>query len=88
MAELTGDPFVTRVLDAVGTIIESHPGEKVAAVCHGGVISTVLIDLLGTSDVTYLGADYTSVTRIRASTSRGNRSMTTFNECHWLQGLE
>jgi len=86
LAELRGEPFVTRVLNSIGKIIESHPGEKVAAVCHGGVISTVLVDILGVSDMPYFGADYTSVTRIKASQS-GTRTMTSFNECHWLRDL-
>ena len=83
---LTAEPFVDRVLTAVGSIIESHPGETVAAVCHGGVISTVLSDILGASEMNYFDSHYTSITRIKASTT-GRRSMVSFNECHWLRGL-
>lgn len=83
-AKLVADDFRNRVHDAVGSIIESHPGETVAAVCHGGVISTILADLLGVDPMTYFDSKYTSVTRIRAS-QEGRKSMMSFNECHWLR---
>ncbi len=86
IAGLTAESFVTRVLDSIGTIIADHPGQIVAAVCHGGVISTVLADILGLDGMNYFGSDYTSVTRIKADQS-GRRSMTSFNECPWLRGL-
>lgn len=83
---LTADAFVSRVLDSIGKIIEDHPGQKVAAVCHGGVISTVLASILGVDGANYFDSHYTSVTRIKASRS-GNRTMTSFNECPWLRTL-
>lgn len=86
VAKATADEFLGRVRSATSSIIESHPGETVAAVCHGGVISVVLNDILGTPIDTYYDAKYTSVTRITASRS-GRRSMSSFNECHWIQGL-
>lgn len=81
---LTGDAFQSRVHEAINSIISSHPGETVAAVCHGGVISTVLADLLGVDPMTYFDSKYTSVTRIKASRD-GRKSMLSFNECHWLR---
>ena len=86
IADATSEEFVTRVRTALDEIIDSHPGETVAAVCHGGVISIVLNDVLGTPIETYYDAKYTSVTRISASRS-GRRSMSSFNECHWIRGL-
>lgn len=85
-AQLTADTFRSRVHEAVDSIINSHPGETVAAVCHGGVISTVLADLLGVDPTNYFDSHYTSVTRIRASRN-GRRSMLSFNECHWLREI-
>jgi probable phosphoglycerate mutase len=81
---LTSDHFVGRVLASIGSIIENHPGERVAAVCHGGVISTVLADVLKVDGMRYFDSHYTSVTRIKASRT-GNRTMASFNECHWLR---
>jgi broad specificity phosphatase PhoE len=86
IAAVTADSFRSRVHDAVDQIISAHPGETVAAVCHGGVISTVLADLLGVDVMTYLDSQYTSVSRIKASKS-GRKSMASFNECHWLREL-
>lgn len=86
VASLTGEAFVKRVLDAVASIIDSHPGQRVVAVCHGGVISTVLNDILGVDGRTYLNASYTSVSRVMAKQS-GFRSVASFNECPWLRTM-
>jgi probable phosphoglycerate mutase len=83
---LTSEHFIGRVLESIGGIIGRHPGERVAAVCHGGVISTVLADVLGVDGMKYFDSHYTSVTRIKANETRG-RSMVSFNECHWLRDL-
>lgn len=83
---LVAPAFRDRVLGSVGDIVARHSGETVAAVCHGGVISTVLSDVLGTDPTVYFSTDYTSVTRVRVSRS-GRRSMASFNERHWLNGL-
>lgn len=81
---LTADAFQKRVLDSVYSIMESHPGETVAAVCHGGVISTVMNDVLKLDGSKYFNSQYTSVTRIRKS-DRWGLSLSSFNECHWLR---
>ena len=78
--------FLERVRTSFDAIINDHPGETVAAVCHGGVISVVLNDILGMPIETYHDAKYTSVSRIAASRD-GRRSMTSFNECHWLREI-
>lgn len=85
-AAVTAEAFVSRVLTSIGEIIDRHPGETVAAVCHGGVISTVLTDVLGPQGTPYFDSHYTSITRIKASRS-GRRTMISFNECPWLGGL-
>lgn len=83
IAAFTADAFVDRVMAAIDSIIADHPGQTVAAVCHGGVISTVLAHTLRVDRMRYFDSQYTSVTRVRAS-STGKRSMFSFNECHWL----
>ena len=86
VAQATADHFLERVRTSFDAIINDHPGETVAAVCHGGVISVVLNDILGMPIETYHDAKYTSVSRIAASRD-GRRSMTSFNECHWLREI-
>lgn len=86
VARLTGEEFVSRVRLAIDDIISKHAGDRIVAVCHGGVISTVLNDVLGTEATTYHDAHYTSVTRVKASRD-GRRSLASFNECPWLRDL-
>jgi len=83
---MTAPTFRARVLESFATIIGNHPAETIAVVCHGGVISTVLNDVLDSDPSGYFASDYTSVTRLRASRS-GRRSLESFNECHWLRQL-
>ncbi len=86
IARATANEFIERVRAATTSIIDAHPGETVAAVCHGGVISIILNDILGTPIETYYDSKYTSVTRVSAS-REGRRSMSSFNECHWIRDL-
>lgn len=83
---VTSDAFQDRVISTMSSIIDSNPERTVAAVCHGGVISSFMSHLLGTNPTTYYNTEYTSVTRVRASRS-GRRSLISFNECHWLRDL-
>jgi probable phosphoglycerate mutase len=85
--KMTSPEFGERVIRGMEGIIASHPGDTAAAVCHGGVISRYVCHILGLNPTdTFLDAHYTSVTRIRGSAS-GRRSITTFNEHHWLRSL-
>jgi probable phosphoglycerate mutase len=86
MADLTSPDFRDRVISSIDRIVADHPGDHVAVVCHGGVISTVLTHILDVDPSHYFNTDYTSVTRIRASRA-GRRSLVTFNESHWLAEL-
>ena len=38
-----------RVLPEVGRLLDSHPGQNVALVAHGGVNRIILLDALGAS---------------------------------------
>lgn len=86
VASATRPDFLERVRESTDQIINDHPGERVAAVCHGGVISIILNDILGMPIETYHNSFYTAVTRVRASRD-GRRSMVSFNESHWLRDL-
>jgi len=84
LVQYQGPPFQKRVLAGFGDIIANHPGQTVAVVCHGGVINAVVRDVIESRQP--LAPHHASVTRIAASRS-GVRSLTTFNEHHWLAGL-
>lgn len=86
IAQATAPEFVDRVRASTTKIIESHPDETVAAVCHGGVISIILNDIFDMPLGTYHPARYTSVSRIHLSPT-GKRFMASFNESHWINGM-
>ncbi len=78
--------FRAGVVDAVEAIIAEHPGEKVAAVCHGGVINAYLTHVLGIPDPSgFFYPNYTSIHRIAAARS-GERSVLSLNETCHLRG--
>ena len=80
------DEFRERVFASITRIISQHGGERVAVVCHGGVINSYAGDVLGL-DVEGPGffyPNYTSITRIAASRS-GVRSIVTLNETSHLR---
>ena len=80
------DEFRERVFASITRIVSQHGGERVAVVCHGGVINSYAGDVLGL-DVEGPGffyPNYTSITRIAASRS-GVRSIVTLNETSHLR---
>lgn len=82
----TPEEFSQRVVDAVEAIIDAHPGQRVAVVCHGGVVNSYLSHILGLPiSQGFFYPNYTSIHRIAAST-RGHRSVVTVNETSHLRG--
>jgi len=82
------DPHKFRdgVVEAIEEIIAAHPGEKVAAVCHGGVINAYITHVLGIPDPSgFFYPNYTSIHRIAAARS-GERSLLSLNETCHLRG--
>jgi probable phosphoglycerate mutase len=82
------DPRAFRegVVEAVEEIVAEHPGERVAAVCHGGVINAYLSHILGIDDPTgFFYPNYTSIHRVAAARS-GERSILSINETSHLRG--
>jgi probable phosphoglycerate mutase len=82
------DPYEFRksVVAAVERIVADHPGEKAAAVCHGGVINAYLTHILGIDDPSgFFYPNYTSIHRVAAARS-GERSVLTINETAHLRG--
>ncbi len=84
--------FHKRVVDAVERIVGEHRGERVAVVCHGGVINAYLTHILRLGELGdpawargFFYPNYTSIHRVAAASS-GERSVVTINETSHLRG--
>jgi probable phosphoglycerate mutase len=78
--------FVERVNDTVDEIAGSHPSQRVAVVCHGGVINAFVSRVLGLSSPLFFEPGYTSVSRVRVSRA-GGRGVLSINETGHLRAL-
>lgn len=78
--------FGARVIAALDRIIDEHPSQTVAVVCHGGVINVFLAAILGLPmrPPGFFYPNYTSINRVAASRS-GVRSLVTMNETSHLR---
>ena len=81
---ITPSEFRSIVVPGVERVIESSPSQRVALICHGGVINAYLSHILGMSEVMFFEPKYTSITRIMASRN-GHRSMISANEVAHLR---
>ncbi len=79
------EEFSARVIESIEKIIDSHSGDRVAVVCHGGVINSYLAHVLGLAEGQFFYPNYTSIHRIAAS-RRGHRSVVSVNETSHLRG--
>lgn len=79
--------WVRAVVTTVEQIVEVHSGQRVAIVCHGGVINAYIAHCLDFSvdDFMRFDVDYTSVSRVMAS-SQGHRSVIAINERAHFRG--
>ncbi len=79
--------FMTDVVGAVDRIVADHRGQRVAVVCHGGVINAYLGYCLGFPDDDYMrfDVDYSSVSRVFVS-STFQRSIASINERPHFEG--
>jgi probable phosphoglycerate mutase len=78
--------FIERVVDSIETIIASHSSQRVAVVCHGGVINAYIARIIGLGDQRgFFYPNYTSIHRVAAAKS-GERSVVTLNETPHLRG--
>jgi 2,3-bisphosphoglycerate-dependent phosphoglycerate mutase len=71
--------FQSVVVEAVERIVAAHRGQRVAVVCHGGVINAYAAHVLGLPDPLFFLPTYVSVSRVIAS-STGLRSIGSLNE--------
>lgn len=85
--DLDPEVFRATVVGAVERIVETHPGQRAAAVCHGGVINIYLAHVLGIDRDLWFEPEYTSISRVAAS-RRGHRTIVSVNESAHLRGLE
>jgi probable phosphoglycerate mutase len=79
------DVFRGRIVPALDAVIERFPGDRVAVVCHGGVINVYLGHLLGIERHLWFEPGYASVSRVAAS-RLGHRSVLSLNETGHLVG--
>ncbi len=79
--------FRPRVAEAIARIIGTHSGQRVAAVCHGGVINVALAEVLGLQRSLWFEPAYASIHRVVAARS-GIRSIASINETGHLRGIE
>jgi 2,3-bisphosphoglycerate-dependent phosphoglycerate mutase len=80
------DEFRGRVVGTLEGLVAAHRGQRIAVVCHGGVINTYLAHVLGIDDaVGFFYPNYTSIHRVAAAGS-GERSVVTLNETSHLRG--
>lgn len=78
--------FVERVVTSVESIIDRHSSQRVAVICHGGVINAYVARILGLGNQRgFFYPNYTSIHRIAAARS-GERSVVTLNETSHLRG--
>ncbi len=71
--EETSDEFRARVVETIEELIDTHPAQCIAVVCHGGVINGYFGHVLGlTGRRGFFYPNYTSINRIAAA--RGARA--------------
>ena len=76
--------FRRRVVETLERIVRDHPGERVAVVCHGGVINTWASHVLRSPSPFFFSPSYTSVHRFLVSRS-GVRTLLALNEAPHLR---
>jgi len=82
----TEEEFISRVTSSIEAIISHHGSQRVAIVCHGGVINAYIATILGMGNRRgFFYPNYTSIHRVAAARS-GERSVVTLNETSHLRG--
>jgi probable phosphoglycerate mutase len=80
------DEFSETVIATIEGIVERHPHQRVALVCHGGVINVYVAHILGIDRPMFFLPGYTSISRVWAASS-GERSVESLNELSHLRDL-
>ena len=77
-AETERQAFRSKVVEAIDAIAADHGGQRVAVVCHGGVINAYLSHVLAMPATIFFEPAYTSVSRVIHNGS--NRQLVSVNE--------
>jgi probable phosphoglycerate mutase len=78
--------FQAQVVAAIERIVEAHPSQRVAVVCHGGVINAYTGHVLGLDEPLWFLPQYTSISRVFAN-GTGIRSIGSLNETAHVRRL-
>jgi 2,3-bisphosphoglycerate-dependent phosphoglycerate mutase len=78
------ETFQQRVVAGVDHLAAAHPSQRIALVCHGGVVNVVVAAVLGLGARMLFLPAYTSVSRVLASSS-GHRTLRSLNETGHLR---
>ena len=78
--------FRKRVINAIEGIIASHPGERVAIACHGGVINAYVGHVIGSKYDMFFRPAHTSVNVVAAAD--GIRALYSLNDITHLRNAE
>jgi len=82
----TSGEFGVRVVTAIDDLVAAHPSQRIAIVCHGGVINSYLCHILALTPVRgFFYPNYTCINRVAAARG-GERSIVTINETSHLRG--
>lgn len=72
--------FQQRVVRAIDRIIDAHEeSDRVAIICHGGVVSAFLAHVMGNSEPLFFEPEYTSISRVHIYPT-GRRYVLSANE--------
>jgi probable phosphoglycerate mutase len=80
------EDFVAGVVSAIEGVVRAHPGQRVAVVCHGGVINAYTGHVVGVDTPLWFLPAYTSISRVLAS-GAGPRSIGSINETAHVRHL-
>lgn len=78
--------FQARVLAALTRHLAAADAERIALVCHGGVINVILAHVLTTEQMMFFQPDYTSVSRVAVNGDRFR--ILSINEAGHLRTLD
>jgi probable phosphoglycerate mutase len=76
--------FRERVIQGIERLVQAHASERIAVVCHGGVLNVYVAWIVRARTELFFLPHYTSINRVLAS-GRGHRSVDTLNETAHLR---
>jgi probable phosphoglycerate mutase len=76
--------FQATVMAGVDRMAAAHPSQRIALVCHGGVVNVIVAAVLGLGPRMLFLPGYTSVSRVLVASS-GERSLASLNELAHLR---